>query len=271
MIEISDLEFKRMSELIKGNYGINLGEGKRLLLVGRLQKLLSEKGFSDFSEYYRYILADKTGAALSELADLMTTNHTFFMREPEHLHYFRDTLLPYLLSSVTSKDLYIWSAGCSRGEEPYTLAIIIDQVMGFQKSLWNTRILATDISSSVLAWAQRGIYPKNEISALPKYWQKVYFTDVGGEQASISEYIRSDVIFRRLNLMDESFPFKKKMHVVFCKNVMIYFDMPTKINLVKRFAEIMPPGGFLFIGLSETINWENSGFVSVAPSIYRRI
>jgi chemotaxis protein methyltransferase CheR len=270
MFDISDKEFYKLASLIKRNYGINLGKEKKTLLVGRLQNVLANNNFKDFSEYYDYIIFDTTGNAVSTLVDKMTTNHTFFMREAEHFHYFKEKLMPFFTSAISSKDLCIWSAGCSSGEEPYTLAMIIDEFLGIQKDIWNTKILATDLSSKVLDNASKGIYLNEQVAPLPKIWIKNYFKKIDNEKCILIDRIRNEVIFRRLNFMDPVFPFKKKFHIIFCRNVMIYFDTETKKDLIDKFYNLTEPGGYLFIGHSEAIDRGEMKYKCVAPSIYRR-
>ena len=146
MISISDKEFHQFSTYIKNHYGINLKEEKKILLAGRLQNVLIQNGFQNFQDYYNYIQSDHTGERITALINKITTNHTFFMREVNHFYYFRDVVLPQLENQVKEKDLRIWSAGCSSGQEPYTLAMMIDEYFEQDKSLWDTKILATDIS-----------------------------------------------------------------------------------------------------------------------------
>ena len=144
LIAITNEEFRKLTEYIKTNYGIQLKEEKKALVTSRLQNVLVQMNFKNFSEYYNYIVSDKTGEAVVTLMNKITTNHTYFMREPEHFYYLRDTVLPYLKHNVPHRDLRIWSAGCSSGEEPYTLAMILDEYLGKDKKLWDSKVLATD-------------------------------------------------------------------------------------------------------------------------------
>ena len=192
------------------------------------------------------------------------------MREEEHFRFFRDKILPELVIRVKSKDLRIWSAGCSSGEEPYTLAMIIDEFFGNEKFFWDTKILATDISSKVLDEAQKGVYRNEELAAIPKSWKLAYFSSYDDENSVISDKIKDEVIFRRFNLM-EKFPFKRKFHVIFCRNVMIYFDEETKKNLIDKFYNCLEDGVYLFIVLSETLNRDPNKFKAVMPSVYRKV
>lgn len=270
MLTISDQEFKQLTDYIKANYGINLKNEKKALLIGRLSNILTEKKFYCFADYFNYLITDKTGSAVSTLVDKITTNHTFFMREADHFNFFRDRVLPYLASTVRDKDLRIWSAGCSSGEEPYTLAMIIDEYFGTEKRWWDTKVLATDISSKVLDIAAKGIYNNEGLSTLPPYWKLNYFEKYDHEKSVLTKKIRDEIIFRKFNLMAEGFPFKRKFHAIFCRNVMIYFDNETKIRLVNKFYDLTEPGGYLFIGHSESLNRNETEYKYILPAVYRK-
>ena len=270
MLTITDKEFRELADYIKINYGIHLKEEKQSLITGRLHNVLAQKNFNSFSEYYKYVISDKTGEAVVTLIDKITTNHTFFMREVDHFYYFRDKVLPYLASTVREKDLRIWSAGCSSGEEPYTLAMIIDEFFGKEKMWWDSKVLATDISGKVLGEASKGIYSNEKIAALPSNWKLNYFKKLDNEKSVLIDKIRNEVIYRKLNLMDQVFPFKKKFHVIFCRNVMIYFDNKTKWELINKFYDLTEYGGYLFIGHSESLNREETKYKYIMPAVYRK-
>lgn len=270
MKQITDQEFSELVQFIKRNYGINLAQ-KRCLVLGRLQNYIVQNGFESFSEYFQHIVNDRSGQAGTILVNKLTTNHTYFMREPQHFEFLERVALPYFAKAlVRDKDLRIWSAGCSTGEEPYTLAMILDTFWGTEKWLWDTKILATDISSAALGKAQQGIYHNSQLETVPAGWRMKYFRRVDDESCIIRDQIRKEVIFRRFNLMNEAFPFKKRFHLIFCRNVMIYFDAVTKRDLVNRFYDHMEPGGYLFIGHSESLNRNESKYVLLAPSVYKK-
>ena len=270
LITITDEEFEKLAQFIKSNYGINLKEEKKSLVMGRLRKVLHQKNMSSFSEYLDYVLSDKTGEAVSDMVNRITTNHTYFMRESKHFEFFKEEVLPYLKKKVSDKDLRIWSAGCSTGEEPYTLAMIIDEFFGKEKLFWNTQILATDISSKVLDVAKKGVYNNDSIAKMPSEKRLKYFKKISDEKSEVVDQIKKEVIFARLNLMNETFPFKKKFHTIFCRNVMIYFDSKTKMDLVNRFYEITEPGGYLFIGHSESLIRSQTKYKYIMPAVYRK-
>lgn len=269
MVDITQGEFNRLADYIYSNYGIHLKNEKKALVMGRLQNVLIQMNFKSFSEYYDYIVSDKTGEATVALMNRITTNHTFFMREPDHFAYFRDTVMPYLKSKSAGMDLRIWSAGCSSGEEPYTLAMIIDEFFGRDKSRWDTKILATDISEKALDKAKSGIYANKSIDALPFSWKQNYFSALDGNNSVVSDRIRHEVIFRKFNLM-APFTFRKNFHVIFCRNVMIYFDEHTKRELVNKFYDATESGGYLFVGHSEPLNRETTKYKNIMPAVYRK-
>jgi len=270
MINISRKEFTQLATFIQANYGIHLKAEKTTLVTSRLHNVLQQLGINNFTDYYQHVIADKSGAAVGELIDKMTTNHTFFMRESNHFHLYKDKILPHLAASLKSKDLRVWCAGCSTGEEAYTLAMLTDEFFGNEKLDWDTKLLATDISDRALNAATNGVYDREDIEVLPKRWQLNYFTKWGEDKVRINDEIKKEIIFRRFNLMTTSFPFRKKFHIIFCRNVMIYFDHHTKTQLVQRFNEWLEPGGYLFIGHSETIDRNQSGFSYVMPAVYRK-
>lgn len=270
-LKITDSEFNQLAAYIKANYGISLKEEKRALVTGRLHNVLAQNGFRSFSEYYDYIIEDKTGNAASMLINKISTNHTFFMREADHFKYFKENALPFFAKKAKGKDLRIWSAGCSTGEEPYTLAMVIDEFFGPAKSGWDTKILATDISSKVLDTAIKGVYKNDGVELLPSHWRLNYFKYFDDESSILIDRIKDEVIFRKFNLMDEVFPFKRKFHVIFCRNVMIYFDNQTKWRLINKFYDLLENGGYLFIGHSESINRETTKFKYIMPAVYRKM
>lgn len=270
LIAITDEEFRKFSEYIKLNYGIHLKEEKKALLTGRLQSLLLQNDCKTFSEYYDYVTGDQTGTATTDLLNKITTNHTFFMREPEHFFFFRDNVLPYLKEKVKNNDLRIWSAGCSTGEEPYTLAMIIDEFLGKEKSVWDAKLLATDISNRALETAKKGVYENKDLEPLPFNWRMNYFKKYDDSHCVISDQIKREVIFRSFNLMNSNFAFKKKFHVIFCRNVMIYFNNEVKWALIDKFYQATEPGGYLFVGHSESFNREAMKYKFVKPAVYRK-
>ncbi len=270
MVAITDQEFKQLAGYIKSNFGIYLKDEKQALLTGRLWNVLQQNNFNNFSDYYQFVVSDKTGAAAVSLIDRITTNYTYFMRETEHFNFFRERVLPVLLSTVKDRDLRIWSAGCSTGEEPYTLAILMDEFFSNQ-GFWDKKILATDISTGALHTAVEGTYDEKQVAPLPPLWLMRYFQKLPQSRYAVKEEIKNEVLFRKFNLISDRFSFKKPFHAIFCRNVMIYFDQKDKRELIDRFYEITAPGGYLFVGHSEAIAKGESRYSYVMPAVYQKI
>lgn len=270
MQRITSNEYRELAEYIKQNYGINLGLHKQALVTGRLHHELEKYKLKTFSEYYKLILSDKSGEIVRALISRITTNHTYFMREADHFDFFREAVMPYLRATIKDRDLRIWSAGCSSGEEPYTLAMIMKDFFKAEKGAWDTKILATDISDKVLDKARAGIYSNAAMDNISPYWKNNYFREYDKGQKVIIDEIKREVVFRKFNLMDKVFPFKKKFNVIFCRNVMIYFDEYTKNQLVNKFYDWLEVGGYLFIGHSESLNRNASQFKYIKPAIYKK-
>lgn len=271
--EITEAEFQRLVKFMYDNFGINLS-AKKVLVQGRLGNMLSDRGFKSYGEYLDTVMSDTTGAEITTILNKLTTNHTFFMREPEHYTFLKDTILPYMVQTC-QKDhvIRIWSAACSSGEECYTTAMLIDQYFGNEKHKWDTRILATDISQSVIGKAKAGIYEEEGMKGLSNDWKSRYFNNLGNGKYEICQGIKDEVIFKTFNLMDPM-PEKykaKPFDLIFCRNVMIYFDMPTKQALVNRFYDVVKPGGYFFIGHAESVNRSETEFEYIKPAIYRRL
>ncbi len=270
---LSEAEFTAIRELVYDRFGINLTDQKRNLVVGRLLKVLRHRRIDSFAAYLDFLKSDTTGEGLSELIDHISTNHTFFFREPEHFRFLSEQILPPLravLAQRHERDIRIWSAGCSSGEEPYSIAMTLRQFFGQAYTEWKAGVLATDISSHVLRHAERAIYPVERLAKTPADIRARYFVQLDGERVQVAPEIARDVTFRRLNFMSPAFPFKRPFHLIFCRNVMIYFDAPTRQRLVQKFHDVLEPGGFLFIGHSETLGREDTHFEYVQPAIYRR-
>lgn len=269
MIKLSDQEFATLTEYLRRGYGINLSK-KRTLIEGRMNHYLIKHGFNDYSTYFKVLFNDPSGSEMSNVINVLTTNYSYFMREWAHFEYYRNTLLPQIKATATDHDIRVWSAGCSTGEEPYTLAMLNNEFFGHESRLWDKRILATDISEKVLNSAQSGIYASEALENVPKVWQMQYFDRLDDGNMQVKQSLKNEVIFRRFNLMEKVFPFKKKFHVIFCRNVMIYFDGKTKNELVNRFYESLEKGGYLLVGHSESVDRATTKFSYVMPSVYKK-
>ena len=268
MYNLTDADFKTLVKYVHDNYGINLAQ-KRVLIEGRLTNMLKERGITSFHDYLDIVFNDKSGKEMTELLNHLTTNHTFFLREEEHFTYLKDVVLPYMEKTCKNGEIRIWSAASSSGQEAYTIAMVIDEYFGPKKGNWDTTILATDISLDMLAKGQAATYPEAALDDIPAHWRKNYFVNNGNGTVTLVDKIKNQVIFRPFNLMDP-FPFKKKFDIIFCRNVMIYFDNETKINLVKKFYNVTRDGGYFFIGHSETINKSETEFTYLKPAMYRK-
>lgn len=267
MVKITDSEFAYLVDYIKKNYGMNLAQ-KRVLLEGRLASYLEVNGFKDYTSYIKAIEADKTAKEITNLLNKVTTNHTYFMREADHFEFFGKKVLPVLEQEARDRDLRIWCAASSTGEEPYTLAIILDEYFSNRGTGWDKTILATDLSVKVLEIAKRGEYAAEALKDMPENWKRKYFKPCGDGNMRVVDSIRSQVVFRQFNLMDPIVA-KKPYHVVFCRNVMIYFDAPTKAAVVDHIYQAMRPGGYLFVGHTESVA-KPTPFQYVMPSVYRK-
>jgi len=261
-------EFEQFRRLAYDKFGLDLRTGKEQLVSARLGKKLRELHFHSYQEYYRHVLEDQSGESLAALIDALTTNHTSFYREAAHFDFLRQTILPRLRDQPRTA---IWSAACSSGEEPYTIAFSVIEEWG-DAAFEKLRILATDISTKVLASAEKGVYPAARFETMPALLQRRYL--LRGEQRwkdwyQVKPEVRRLVEFRRLNLM-ENFAHLGPFPVIFCRNVMIYFDKPTQQELVGRLAARLEPGGYLLIGHAESLNAIEHPLRYIKPAVYRK-
>ena len=250
---MTDEEFYRIYRILKSQYGINL-ERKREIVSGRLDNYVRMGGYSSYTEYLNAVETDITGKMQQQLVNILTTNHTFFMREFEHMDFMRKEVLPYLKrKEAATKDLGIWCGASSTGEEPYILAMLLIDFFGLEHNQWDTTLLATDISTEALQTAIKGVYSAEQVKNLPETWKRRFMkTKDNGQTYEITKEIKEQVIFGQFNLM-EPFAFRRKFHVVFMRNVMIYFDSIDKKKLVQKIYDYLEPGGYLFVGRTETI------------------
>lgn len=274
-IRLTDAQFQKFGALIYQKTGIYLKPEKKELLNARLGKRLRACGFDSFRKYYDYVIADQTGEELVHLIDVVSTNFTSFFREQSHFEFLTETALPTFIKEGrdggSRKDIFFWSAACSSGEEPYTLAMVVEDF--FERNPgWRFQIIATDISTRVLASAERGVYSDDRIAKVPKLFLKKYLQRGVGKSAGyvkIKENIRELITFDRLNLMEE-FPWQETLDVIFCRNVMIYFNRETQQELVNKFYDALAPGGYLLIGHSESISSLEHDFKQVDATVYRK-
>jgi chemotaxis protein methyltransferase CheR len=276
-IALTEQDFRKISDLVYEHCGINLHAGKKELVRARLAKRLRQGNFRTFSGYMKHVLADTTGKEFSILIDSLSTNLTSFFREGRHFEFLRNKLLPSITERKRAKHdfrIRAWSAGCSSGEEPYSIAItLLDAVQG--QGRWDIKILATDISTSVLEVAKTGIYDKQRVEPVSPIQRQRYFLVSRTEDQKVfevSQSLRDIVIFKYLNLMG-NWPIDTRhggLDFIFCRNVMIYFDKPTQRRLVNRFWDLLSSGGILFTGHSESLTGIEHEFRYVQPTIYAK-
>lgn len=266
---ITDQDFRQIVSYVSNRYGIDLSQ-KRILVNGRLETYFLHNQYDSCADFMQKVLSEPGGQEAENLINILTTNHTYFMRETMHFEYLRREVLPYLEKKESvSKDLRVWSAASSTGEEPYTLAMLMMDYFGLSHRQWNTQVLATDISTRVLEHAIKGVYLQEQIDPLPDKWKRHYFVNRHNGEYEVSQELKSQVIFRRFNLMDD-FPWKKRFHVVFLRNVMIYFPEDVKYHLVNKIYDYMEPGGVLFIGTTESLDRDRIRFECIQASTYMK-
>lgn len=266
---ITDEEFRRFSALVYQESGITLSDSKKALLVSRLSRRLRELGLATFQSYYERVVGKNDKDEFTRMLDLISTNKTDFFREPKHFEFLRKRILPNLQQT---RQIRIWSAGCSSGEEPYSIAMTIHD-WAASPCKWNCKILASDLSTRVLAKATMGIYDIERVSNLPEEAIRRHFLKERGNginKLKVKPHLYNMVVFRRINLMDERYPIKSPLDAIFCRNVMIYFDRPTQKELMSKFYRYLKPGGYIFIGHSESLQWVEHQFSYLEPTIYQK-
>ena len=266
--------FQQFSQLVYTQCGIRLHEGKKALLQARLNKRLRATGIPSYEDYFHHITVDDHSPEMIHFLDSISTNLTYFFRESQHFDYLETVAVPELLERKRKCGIdrvRFWSAGCSTGEEAYGLAMCILSRLDEPRK-WDFRILATDISTRVLEIAARGIYPSEKVKKVPPQLRQLYFNKSikrdGEADYEVTDHLRSVISFRRLNLNDH-YPFKGPFDCIFCRNVMIYFDKRTQETLVGRLATYLSPGGYLFVGHSESLTGLTHPLSYVRPAVYR--
>jgi len=276
-LRLTGRDFERFSRLVYEQCGIRLPAHKQSMLEARLRKRLRALGLGTFEEYADLIFSGSgPEGELVRLIDAVTTNKTDFFREPAHFDFLTGTALPTLVEQFGAgldRPLKIWSAGCSTGKEPYTLAMVLSE---FRQTQTNIRfeILGTDISTDVLDKAVRGIYAEDKAAPIPPALRRKYLLkarDPAAQQVRIVPELRGLVSFRRLNFMDEDYALRDSFDIIFCRNVLIYFDRPTQERLLSRLAGYLESGRFLFLGHSETLLGLSLPLRQMAPSVYCKL
>ena len=282
---MSNREFKRFSEFIYARCGIKMPPVKKTMLTARLLKRLRELGLASYSKYYDYVSSSKgRSKELVKMIDVVTTNKTEFFREVEHFDFLAKSALPALTRSRRERSrrkLNIWSAGCSSGEEPYTLAMVLAEFFSTTQPLNHSTtrpldqyaILATDISTQILARAKKAIYLKETVEPVPIMLRQKYLMRGKDSQDGLCRVVpelRHCISFRHLNFMDKDFGIRMRMDIIFCRNVVIYFDRQTQRKLFEKFYNQLVPGGYLFIGHSESLHGISEKFQNVGTTVYRK-
>lgn len=272
-LELKDSDFEKISKLVYEQCGIHLHEGKKELVKARLGKRLWAGKYKSFGEYYNYVTTTEGKDELISMIDSISTNLTSFFREESHFSRLQIIISSILEESDSRKvipQINIWSAGCSTGEEPYSLAITVKETAKMRPL--NVRILATDISTKVLKVAGAGIYPEERVKKIGSSLLSKYFQIGTGHSQGyyrVKKEIQDLIIFQRINLMDD-FPFNVRFDVVFCRNVMIYFDKSTQTRLINKFYECLRKGGYFFVGHSESLTGLKHHFKYIEASVYQK-
>ncbi len=273
---LSDEEFETIRRLVKAQTGISLGLHKRELVVSRLSRRLRALGLKSFAEYIQLLKEAGDSGELVHMINQITTNKTDFYREKHHFDFLSNTVLPKLYAEgerTGNRRIRCWSAGCSSGEEPYTMAITMAEFFKDRPG-WDIKILATDLDTAMLRKASKGEYPAEAVEPIPKPILTRYFekrVHDGEVFYVVKPQLRKMIVFRRFNLMAPRYPFKIQLDFIFCRNVLIYFDHDDKIAVVKKFHSVLKPGGYLFVGHSESLMAAKDLFRYVATTVYQKI
>ena len=266
--QLQDNDFRKIANLVMRSAGIVVSDRKRAFIQGRLGRRLRALGLSDFHEYCELLDSPHGDEERHNLINAVTTNHTSFFREKHHFDYLKDIVLPGIARGNDVRRLRIWSAGCSTGEEPYTIGMTLKEAQALPG--WDVKLLATDLDSNVVEKASEGIYDAERLDSIPAAYRSKYLVDAGQRGARVCDDVRSLITFGQLNLL-ETWPMTGPFDVIFCRNVVIYFDKTTQKKLFDRYASILKPDGWLFIGHSESLMGISDRFELVGRTIYRRV
>lgn len=273
-IKMDNDSFQRLSTYVTSEYGIKLPPSKRSMLESRLNKKVKSLGLTNYTQFVNHILGDEgKHSDLLDVIDLITTNKTDFFREPDHFKFLTNTFLPQWMEQANGKSLNIWSAGCSTGEEPYTLVMVLEEFRRKYPAL-NYNILASDVSFRVLQSAYQGIYTGDKVSALPLDLQRKFLlrSKTQPDLYRIKPEYRKKISFKRINLMDEVYPVTPgEFHIIFCRNVLIYFDKQVQEKLIRNFSSHLYGQGILFLGHSESMMGMDVPFRQLRPTVYQLV
>ncbi len=268
--KFTDQDFKRVQKIAYDFAGIDLNDSKNNLVYNRLAKRIRFLGQTSFNEYLDYV-EQQGESEFIHLINSITTNLTFFFRENHHFEYLANTVIPELVKqNSATKKIRIWSAGCSTGEEPYSIAVVLKECVPVG---WDAKVIATDLDSNVVQTAQTGVYQIDRLKGVTDARKSRWFMKGSGSKVGfvkVKDELKEIIEFAQLNLMD-SWPFKDKFDAIFCRNVVIYFDKPTQSKLFNRYAESLPLGGHLFVGHSESLYKVCDRFELLGQTIYKKI
>ncbi len=268
-------QFKRIATFMEKTTGIKMPDSKRTMIQARLSNRLKVLGFENYSQYIDYAFATNECAneEIIMMIDLLTTNLTHFFRENQHFDFMTQNVLPHLVKENIQIPK-IWSAGCSSGEEPYTLSIVMQEFIAKNRpSFSDYSILATDISTRILSSAKQGVYPLESVEKLPYDLKKKYFLKSKNPDkpyAKVKDFVRAKIQFNRLNFMDSSYKIPDKKDIIFCRNVLIYFDKPTQFAVIRKLVNCLRTGGFLFLGHSETIFGSGLPLKTISTTVFQK-
>lgn len=273
-VEMTDKDYSIISSYIEKNVGIRMAQGKKVMMQSRLMSRLRTLGMHSFEEYIHFVFSEDTsGQELIFMTNALTTNKTDFFREADHFDTMNSIVLPDLLKKG-KKNIHIWSSASSSGEEPYTLAIVMSEyIRNHKNSFTGFEILGTDISTEVLDKAVNAVYSETDVAGIPLEMKRRYFLksrDAEQKKVRIKPELRAKCSFQRLNLMDESWDVPAQFEIIFCRNVLIYFDKPTQEKIIRHLLYHLIPGGYLFLGHSETVFSMNLPLKTVGPTAYRK-
>ena len=268
-VKLKPRTFERIRQLVLEKWGMSLSQGKEPLVRSRIAKRMRSLGLMDVDDYLEYVLGDQSGSELQILVDAISTNTTSFYREPEHFEFLRTIVKQW--AALSDRRLRLWSTAASSGEEPYTLAIELKEVL--EHTPIEARILATDINSEMLRIAQKGVYPGQVVERVPKRLRAKYFTSQGpadNREYTVVDELKKMVIYRQFNLSNSPYPIKPNLDLIMCRNVMIYFGSDMRAKLVSEFERLLKPGGYLLIGHAESVSAFAKNLKCIKPSIYVR-
>lgn len=276
-VDLTDEEYGLFAQLVYALSGIQLGDNKKDLVKARLQKRLRAHNFDSYRQYYEYLRGDQSGAEVEFMLNAISTNVTSFFREPEHFDLMRKIALPDLARrklAAGNPMIKIWSSACSSGEELYTILMTVQEYLLSSGSHLDVKGLGTDISTAALEQARAGVYDEVKVQGVPPSFLSRYFTKTPGNGPAryrFVDHLRSLAVFARMNLMRESYPFTGMFDIIFCRNVMIYFDKPTQTALVERLCRYLNVGGYLFIGHSESLVGSRLNLATLAPAAFKKL